>query len=173
MITSTASSHQTGGLKWTLIPQEILEKKKVSHFNIFPQVLWSSDVILSRARVPTTLTDQASKPLQEPKRAMFLILEILVRLQEDNIGNINYVWWIIAALLLSIICSNVLFMVCSSTFKLKMFGKASWHFALISLIISFCLTIDVCCGFKWKIFSHSESIFNVLIISRVPRKCWR
>ena len=35
-----------------------------------------------------------------------------------------------------------------------MFGKPCWHFALISFIISFCLIIDVCCGFKWKIFPH-------------------
>ena len=38
-----------------------------------------------------------------------------------------------------------------------MFGKACWHFALISFIISFCLIIDVCCGLQWKIFSHPDS----------------
>ena len=48
----------------------------------------------------------------------------------------------------------VLFMVYSSTLKLKKFGKASWHFALISFIISFCLTIDVAAALTEK-YSHT------------------
>ena len=43
-----------------------------------------------------------------------------------------------------------------------MFGKACWHFALISFIISFCLTIDACCGFEREIFSQPDSVGGLL-----------